>query len=137
MPVDNRVFIATRTSQQLLNDFNDEIVLQVDLSRVRIDSGLFIVFGRVVVTSFDSSPQWATARLATLNGSIELDRVDINLGGGYAGWDSAPISLQGKLNLVNNPDADTIVEIRCVTYNGEARQATLFVVQVDEIIDMY
>jgi hypothetical protein len=109
-----------------LNNFSDTAVV-----RLRVDdAGKFVVFGRVIIVNWDGDSQNASAKLTTLDGLIELDRSDVRISGDGI---SLSISLQGTLTLPSK-DGNNIIDIRCSTFKGLAQEATLFAIDVDEII---
>ena len=130
MPVDNIVFFGTHTNVVSLHNFADNVVLRVDLRP--IDSGKFVVWGRVAIMNYDGSSQMATARLTTLDGATELDRADVRLGE-VSESDTQAISLQAVLELGVDQKTNTIIDLRCSTFRGHAHQASLLVMRVDEL----
>ena len=129
MAIDNIVFYSTNPGIVNLHNFADSVVLRIDLRPT--DVGKFVVFGRVVISNWDGDPQFAIARLTTLDGKTELDKVDVRIGD----WSNNPsqsISLQAVLEL-GQPNADPIVDLRCATFRGNVQQATLFVIQMDDL----
>lgn len=123
MSIQNIAFTETHEGIVTLDNFNDKVVV-----RLRIpDAGKFVVFGRVVITNYDGDPQNANARLTTFDGATEIDRVNVRITRG-----DHSISLQGTLSLPS-PASNNIVDIRCATYKGLAREATLFAISVDDL----
>jgi hypothetical protein len=101
---------------------NDPTVVQL---RVPDKGGTFIIFGRLVFTNQDAPaaaapPQGFTARLTTLNGQTNLDKVEFNVDAGKA----VCVFLQGILELKNEEQND-VVDIRCNSAHGEATFAAL------------
>jgi hypothetical protein len=113
---------ATAPGNVGLANFNDVTVLRLELTR-----GLWVIMGRVVMGNDDGDGQNASARLTTADGSIELDRADLRLDKGGEGSEAA-VSLQATLST-----AKQIVDIRCATFKGHARQASLIAFTVDQI----
>jgi hypothetical protein len=127
MPIDNIAFYGTNPGSVILHNFADSVVVRVDLRPT--DVGKFVVFGRVVIQNWDGDSQFATARLTTLDGKTELDTVTVRLQDGVV---SQPVSLQAAFELGTH-NTDPIVDLRCATFKGLAEQASLFVVQVDDL----
>jgi len=118
---------ATKPGTQTLANFADTTIVRLRVA----DSGKFVIFGRVVIHNSDGDPQNAAARLATFDGATELDKVDVRIGGA-GDADSLSLSLQGLMVL---PDAlnSNVIDLRCATFAGVAREASLFALSVDEI----
>jgi hypothetical protein len=110
-----------------LHNFGDTIVV-----RIKLDAGIWAIFGKVVIHNVDRDPQYASAKLAARDGSLTLDLTSIQIPGARSdsptgsGWAQA-LSVQGILTL---PGED-FVHIACATYKGVAREAQLIAIQVD------
>lgn len=134
MPADNIVFIAAKDDSTPLKQFADTVIVRL---RVR-DAGQFLIIGKVVIWNNDGDFQNASARLTTLDGETELDRADVRIGPFAAPVNqvSSPgkqeISLQATMSLPAN-NADTIIDLRCSTFDGGATEAKLFAVLVGSL----
>jgi hypothetical protein len=118
-------FTNTNPSITPLNNFNEQVVV-----RLRVpDSGEYVIFGRLVIINEDGDPQNAGARLTTFDGVTELDKADVRLDSVSDGGSQA-ISLQATLHLPSH-EANDVIDIRCGTFSGAARNATLFAISVD------
>ena len=95
-----------------------------------MDVGKFVIVGRVVIMNHDGDSQFATARLTTLDGKTELDKVGVRIGGVS---ETQAISLQAVMELGPGKNTDPIVDIRCATYKGLAEHASLLAIQVDDL----
>ena len=106
-----------------LHNFDDVTVFKLTVKEV----GVYAVFARVVIGNNDGDFQNATVRVTHGNGFDVIDQTDIRIpnNGSYS------VSLQGTLRVV--PNAPTVMELRCQTFNGFARQFSLFAVQVDAL----
>src|SRR5262249_28061940 len=93
--------------------------------------GKFVVFARVVLENWDDDDQFAIARLTTLDGKTELDRVDLSIPGSGDG-NIQSVSLQAVLDL-GQRGTDPIIDLRCATWKGRTSQASLFVISVDDL----
>jgi hypothetical protein len=131
MPIDNIAFHSQRGGIVSLHNFADTQILQLEVR----DAGKYVVFGKVVITNGDGDNQNASARLTTFNGATEIDRADVRIGAhGHA--DSLAISLQATLTLPSPqgaPPANNIIDMRCATFSGSAREAALFAILVDDL----
>jgi hypothetical protein len=125
MAIPNIAFTNTHVGIVPLNHFADQMVVQLTVR----DSGKYVVFGRVVITNWDGDPQNASARLTTHDQATELDRADVRIDSKSC---AQSISLQGTLILPSKTE-NSIIDIRCSTYNGVAQEATLFAILVDDL----
>ena len=106
-----------------LHNFDDVTVFKLTVK----EAGVYVVFARVVIGNNDGSFQNASVRVTHSNGNDLIDRTDFRIpnDGSYS------VSLQGTLRVV--PGTPTVMELRCQTFNGVARQFSLFAVQVDSL----
>lgn len=127
MPINNVARHGTHPSREIVNSFKDVTMVSV---RAPAEKGKFVIFGRVALWNLDEDPQAAFARLTTQNG-VPLDRVDVRLGG-YSDADTQVLSLQGVLVLPDKRSND-IIELRCGSYSARAFDASIVVLQVDDL----
>lgn len=118
------VFFNTSPALNNLNNFNDTVIV-----RLQVRAGKYVIIGRVVVINTDSDPQNASARMTTLDGLQELDRVDVRLGGRGGAPDMA-VSLQATLTV----DREVILDVRCASYVAFARQGSIIAIKVGDIV---
>lgn len=124
MPVSNLLVTATGSTQ--LHHFNDEVVVRLALPAEKV--GIWMLIGRVLIWNGDGDQQAANARLTTDDGATVLDLVD-DL---YLPFNTpTPVSLQGFLG--RERPAESIVDLRCSTYNGVANWGKLFALLVDDV----
>jgi len=109
--------------------------------------GKYVVFGRVVLVNLDhgGDPQNASVRLVTDNANV-LDRVDTRIAGYnqmQGGGPSPPpvdLSITGSLSISLQGTLDTLklnsntVYLEASTYQGEAIQASLIAISVDDLL---
>ena len=69
--------------------------------------------------------------MTTSDEAITLDRADFRIAEGGNG-NSQVVSLQAAVSL---PLHGQIIDIRCATFNGVAREASLIAIQVDGLRD--
>ena len=121
--------VASNAASIDLNGNADFLVLSLTVS----EPGLYIVFARVVIQNLDDDTQTAQARISHGEESI-IDLVDVSLTGGgkigFEGFIRTAISLQGTLRV--DPNVPKQVNLRCVTFNGVADQASIIAVQVSD-----
>lgn len=103
-----------------LHNFNDTIVVKLPLAE-----GRWVLFGRVVITNWDSTDQNVSAMLRHDDGVV-IDQADARIGGG--GPYAQSFSLQAPLTVRKD-----IIDIACSTYNGSAQEVSLIAVRVDEL----
>lgn len=129
MPIDNIALFSTNPGQVDLHNFNHTVAVRLHLGN--LDAGKLIVTGRVVMENYDGSAQNSGAMMTTADEAITLDRVDIQLAQRGKG-NSQVLSLQAAVSL---PLHGQIIDIRCATFNGTAREASLIAIQVDGLRD--
>lgn len=129
MPVDNIAFYGANPDEEVLKHFDETVVLRLDLRPT--DTGKYVVFGRVSIENWDDDAQFASAKLTTLDGKTQLDRVDVRLSGHEDG-SRQTLCLQAILEL-GNSKATPIVDLRCSSHMARAAQAKLVVISVDEV----
>jgi hypothetical protein len=115
-----------------LGNFDETRVVQLQLPPLPPGPppqvGRYVLFGKVVIANRDGDPQNASARMIT-DGAIELDRVDVRIAE-QGQNDRQTITLLGHFTQnVGRP----IIDIRCATFDGEASQADLYAIRVDEL----
>jgi hypothetical protein len=106
-----------------LHNFDDVTIFKLIVK----ERGSYVVFARVVLSNDDSDPQNATVRLTHNDGAFIIDRTDFRMPNGS----SYTVHLQGTLNV--DPGTPKVVDFRCQTFKGFAKQFSLFAVQVDEL----
>lgn len=130
MSGETRVFIAELESEQLLREFEEKVILRLN---VRDDVGNYLIIGKVILTNQDGDYQDARARLTTLEGKTNLDRADVRIGPyNEPSVGAQEISLQATMSLPSSYTSP-YVELRCSTFAGSAQHAKLYAVQVDDI----
>lgn len=159
-PIPNIAFHTTITSPVALNGFVSQSILRlanlpgstqaptgVRTTVIPVIPGKYVVFGRVVIVNFDhgGDPQNASAVLITDNENV-LDRVDTRIAGYnqmQGGGPSPPpvnLSITGSLSTSLQGTLDTFklssntVYLQASTYQGQAVQASLIAISVDDIL---
>ncbi|SFI90299.1 hypothetical protein [Nitrosomonas sp. Nm34] len=94
----------------------------VDLERINN----YVVFGKVLIQNWDGDSQAASARLSIFDGFVILDRSDFRL----ESIQYISLSLQGTIDMEKLKNNELIVDLRCSTYNGIAKNASLIVIGV-------
>lgn len=109
-----------------LNGFNDTPTVRIELP-----SGKWAIFGKVVITNFDGGAQNASAVLLANDGALVLDRTDVRIASSE--FFAQSLSVQGTLVVPPIGNAPySFVHISCSTYNGEAKEAQLIAISIDE-----
>ena len=159
-PIPNIAFHTTITGPVALNNFNEQAILRLaNLPGATQAStgartlvlptipGKYVVFGRVVLVNLDhgGDPQNASVMLITDNANV-LDRVDTRIAGYnqmQGGGPSPPpvnLSITGSLSIFLQGTLDTLklksntVYLQASTYQGQAVQASLIAISVDDIL---
>ncbi|MEU6587283.1 hypothetical protein [Nocardia sp. NPDC046763] len=112
-----------------LHHFNYEPLCRLAVAPVgggKAPAGDYLVFGRVVIANFDDDFQDATARITAYDGTVLIDEATIRVSSGLR----VAVSLQGTIHL----DSETILDLNAGTYEGEAGQASLIAIQVDQLV---
>jgi hypothetical protein len=115
---DENAYVASTAGETQLEHFADQAIL-----RLSVGPGTYVVFGRVVMWNLDGDFQNASARITSHDGTNLVDSVGMRFGGG-----SHVVHLQGT--LVVRPGSTDIVDIRCGTFHGLARESSLFALEV-------
>lgn len=108
-----------------LQNFNN-----IPVATVNIQPGRWMVWVRVVLVNHDGDDQNASAELLDVTHSpipMSYDRVDIRLRPGFP----QSVSLQAALDIEDVPLSGLDLAIICSTFEGEAQQASLMVLEVD------
>jgi hypothetical protein len=113
--------LAIRTSggTAILNKFADNIV-----AKLHLETGSWVIFGRVFVANLDGDKQYATVRLVH-DANVDLDSVVQYI----ESWDHVCYSMHGMLNV---REKETIT-LNCNTYYGTAQDASIVAIKVDTI----
>lgn len=159
-PIPNIAFHTTISGPVALNNFSSQAVLRlanlpgatkalkgprtVVLPTI---PGKYVVFGKVVLVNLDhgGDPQDVSVTLITDNANV-LDRVDTRIAGYnqmQGGGPSPPpvnLSITGSLSISLQGTLDTLklssntVYLQASTYQGQAVQASLIAISVDDIL---
>jgi hypothetical protein len=116
---DENAFVASNAGGTVLNHFGEQTIL-----RLGVGPGTYVVFGRVVVQNDDGDGQNTGARITSHDGSNLIDSVSIRVPGGSANT----VHLQGT--LIVPPNRTDVVDIRCGTFKGFAKESSLFAIEV-------
>jgi hypothetical protein len=127
MPIENIALFSTNAGQVDLHHFDHTVAVRLHLGN--LDAGKLVVFGRVVMQNDDNDAQNAGVMMTTADEAVTLDRADFRIAGK---GDSQVVSLQAAVSL---PLHGQIIDIRCGTFNGVAREASLIAIQVDGLRD--
>jgi hypothetical protein len=160
IPIPNIAFHTIISGPVALNNFNWQAILRLanlpgatqaptgaralELPTI---PGKYVVFGKVVLVNLDhgGDPQNASVMLITDN-AIVLDRVDTRIAGYnqmQGGGPSPPpvnLSITGSLSISLQGTLDTLklssntVYLQASTYQGQAVQASLIAISVDDIL---
>jgi len=107
-----------------LRNFQDTVVARVTLQR-----GRYVVFGKVVLSNLDGDTQSARVQLAARDGGIILKENSVLLEH-LPNGNSQSILILGTATV---EDSAYIVDLRCATFDGEARQTSLVAIAVDDL----
>jgi len=107
-----------------LRNFQDTVVARVTLQR-----GRYVVFGKVVLSNLDGDTQSARVQLAARDGGIILKENSVLLEH-LPNGNSQSILILGTATVEDSAD---IVDLRCATFDGEARQISLVAIAVDDL----
>ena len=110
----------------ILLNFAEQVMTRIQL---RESGGHVLVLGKVVIVNSDTSDQNATARLTTVDGQVELDRVDVRI----PSQGSQCLSLNGWITGADAA-AGQFVDLRCSTFEGRAKKVRLNAILVDVLV---
>lgn len=133
-----KVFQSIYNGSKDLGQFSFEKVVDLHVPP-EFDAAKFLVWGRVVMQNNDGDPQNATAEMTTADGNTILDKVDVRIPASDTNNNvfspgALAVSLQGIFSLpCSDPESDQIVDIRCATFKGNAIEASLILMVVDDI----
>jgi hypothetical protein len=123
MDVGDSLLIA-RANRIALKSFRDTV-----LTRVRLTRGRHVVFGKAALLNFDGDPQNATVSLITKDGAVVLTEMDVRIernGDGH----TQSVAVRALLGA----DDSDFVDLRCTTFNGDASDAVLMAIPVDDVV---
>lgn len=91
-------------------------------------TGMFVVWGKVIVSNSATTAQAGSALMTTLDGATTTDVAEFYLG--VSGL--VTLSLQSTLNL-GLANTNEVVDIRCFGASGTATYASLIAIPVDAL----
>jgi hypothetical protein len=122
----NVAFFNTHPDAVSLQHFGVTVAVRVKLP----GNAKYAIFGKVTIHNSDGDPQNASAQLGSADGSNVIDKTDIRVDG-RGNADAQALTVQGVLDLTGS--FEDIIDMRCATFNGEVREASLVAIQVDDL----
>jgi hypothetical protein len=104
-----------------------EAVVDADALVVRevTEVGFYVVFARVVIYNADGDEQNASVRLTHDRPSeVNIDALGVRIGSS----ESQSLALQGTLRV--DPGASKLIDLRCSSFGGIARERSIIALQV-------